>query len=147
MQSRKDVEGSLFLVKRRAQPRFQFIILNKKSAGTRAPAALAVLKLLLDVQPVYPIWQRCIQVHATMHHLHIGSRPPGSRSPAPLSALALAPINAMPSPAAPPVPVATDNFVEDVHGGFQCEVQKPYVLYRNAANEASPLLQARNVLP
>ncbi len=33
MQSRKDVEGSLFLVKRRSQPRFQFVILNKKSAG------------------------------------------------------------------------------------------------------------------
>ena len=33
LQSRKDVEGSLFLVKRRLQPRFQFIILNKKSAG------------------------------------------------------------------------------------------------------------------
>lgn len=32
-QSRKDVEGSLFLAKRRVQPRFQFIILNKKSAG------------------------------------------------------------------------------------------------------------------
>lgn len=31
--------------------------------------------------------------------------------------------------------VAADNFVEDVHGGFQCEVQKPYVLYRNRANE------------
>lgn len=31
--------------------------------------------------------------------------------------------------------MATDNFVEDVHGGFQCEVQKPYVLYRNRANE------------
>ncbi|KAL4450574.1 hypothetical protein ABPG77_000930 [Micractinium sp. CCAP 211/92] len=61
--SRKDVEGSLFLVKRRSQPRFQFVILNKKSA------------------------------------------------------------------------VGTDNFVEDVHGGFQCEVQKPYVLYRNRANE------------
>ncbi len=27
------MEGSLFLVKRRSQPRFQFIILNKKSAG------------------------------------------------------------------------------------------------------------------
>lgn len=31
--------------------------------------------------------------------------------------------------------MGTDNFVEDVHGGFQCEVQKPYVLYRNRANE------------
>ncbi|KAL4854030.1 Proteasome subunit alpha type-6 [Chlorella vulgaris] len=61
--SRKDVEGSLFLVKRRCQPRFQLMILNKKSA------------------------------------------------------------------------VGTDNFVEEVHGGFQCEVQKPYVLYRNRINE------------
>ncbi|GAB4813797.1 hypothetical protein N2152v2_000843 [Parachlorella kessleri] len=58
--SRKDVEGSLFLVKRRAQPRFQFIILNKKSA---------------------------------------------------------------------------DNFVEDVMGNFQCEVNKPYLLYRNKNSE------------
>jgi hypothetical protein len=33
LQSRKDVEGSLFLVKRRCQPRFQLMILNKKSAG------------------------------------------------------------------------------------------------------------------
>jgi hypothetical protein len=31
--------------------------------------------------------------------------------------------------------VGTDNFVEEVHGGFQCEVQKPYVLYRNRINE------------
>lgn len=40
--------------------------------------------------------------------------------------------------------VAADNFVEDVHGGFQCEVQKPYVLYRNRANEvrACVLLRA-----
>ncbi|KAK9812955.1 hypothetical protein WJX72_006381 [[Myrmecia] bisecta] len=29
--ARKDVEGSLFLLKRKSQPRFQFIILNKKS--------------------------------------------------------------------------------------------------------------------
>lgn len=36
--------------------------------------------------------------------------------------------------------MGTDNFVEDVHGGFQCEVQKPYVLYRNRANEVSWVL-------
>ncbi len=33
LQERKDVEGSLFLLKRRTNPRFQFIILNKKSQG------------------------------------------------------------------------------------------------------------------
>lgn len=28
-----------------------------------------------------------------------------------------------------------DNFVEDVMGNFQCEVNKPYLLYRNKNNE------------
>lgn len=58
--ARKDVEGSLFLVKRRGTPRFQIIILNKKSA---------------------------------------------------------------------------DNYVEDVGGGFQCELNPPYLLYRNKVGE------------
>ncbi|KAK3447025.1 hypothetical protein EUGRSUZ_A02630 [Eucalyptus grandis] len=31
--SRKDVEGSLFVVKRNTQPRFQFIVLNRRSAA------------------------------------------------------------------------------------------------------------------
>ena len=58
--TRKDVEGSLFLVKRRGSPRFQIVILNKKSA---------------------------------------------------------------------------DNYVEDVGGGFQCELNPPYLLYRNKIGE------------
>ena len=33
-QARKDVEGSLFVVKRRSQPRFQFVVLNQRSTGT-----------------------------------------------------------------------------------------------------------------
>lgn len=33
IQIRKDVEGSLFLTKRNAEPFFQIIILNKKSQG------------------------------------------------------------------------------------------------------------------
>jgi len=58
--TRKDVEGSLFLVKRRGSPRFQIVILNKKSA---------------------------------------------------------------------------ENYVEDVGGGFQCELNPPYLLYRNKVGE------------
>lgn len=58
--TRKDVEGSLFLVKRRGSPRFQIVILNKKSA---------------------------------------------------------------------------ENYVEDVGGGFQCELNPPYLLYRNRVGE------------
>ena len=58
--SRKEVEGSLFLVKRKESPRFKFVILNKKGA---------------------------------------------------------------------------DNFWEDVGAGFNCELQAPYVLYRNGKGE------------
>ncbi|KAG0492071.1 hypothetical protein HPP92_005469 [Vanilla planifolia] len=60
--SRKDVEGSLFVVKRNTQPRFQFIVMNRRS---------------------------------------------------------------------------TDNLVEDLLGDFEFEVQVPYLLYRNSAQEVN----------
>ncbi|CAA6661476.1 unnamed protein product [Spirodela intermedia] len=60
--SRKDVEGSLFVVKRNAQPRFQFIVMNRRN---------------------------------------------------------------------------TENLIEDVLGDFEYEVQVPYLLYRNAAQEVN----------
>ncbi|GAV59459.1 DCP1 domain-containing protein [Cephalotus follicularis] len=60
--SRKDVEGSLFVVKRNTQPRFQFIVMNRRN---------------------------------------------------------------------------TDNLVENLLGDFEYEVQKPYLLYRNAAQEVN----------
>lgn len=60
--SRKDVEGSLFVVKRNTQPRFQFIVMNRRS---------------------------------------------------------------------------TDNLVEDLLGDFEYEVQAPYLLYRNGAQEVN----------
>ncbi|GAA0171929.1 mRNA capping factor [Lithospermum erythrorhizon] len=60
--SRKDVEGSLFVVKRNAQPRFQFIVMNRRS---------------------------------------------------------------------------TENLIEDLLGDFEYELQIPYLLYRNAAQEVN----------
>ncbi|XP_052186799.1 mRNA-decapping enzyme-like protein [Diospyros lotus] len=60
--SRKDVEGSLFVIKRNTQPRFQFIVMNRRN---------------------------------------------------------------------------TDNLVEDLLGDFEYEVQVPYLLYRNAAQEVN----------
>ncbi|CAD6268386.1 unnamed protein product [Miscanthus lutarioriparius] len=33
--SRKDVEGSLFVVKRNSQPRFQFIVMNRRNTASR----------------------------------------------------------------------------------------------------------------
>ncbi|KAK1323775.1 mRNA-decapping enzyme-like protein [Acorus calamus] len=59
---RKDVEGSLFVVKRNTQPRFQFIVMNRRN---------------------------------------------------------------------------TDNLVEDLLGDFEFELQVPYLLYRNAAQEVN----------
>ncbi|XP_049407049.1 mRNA-decapping enzyme-like protein isoform X1 [Solanum stenotomum] len=61
--SRKEVEGSFFVVKRSAQPRFQFIVMNRRSAA--------------------------------------------------------------------------ENMVEDLLGDFEFEVQVPYLLYRNAAQEVN----------
>ncbi|KAL6638969.1 hypothetical protein ACP70R_022699 [Stipagrostis hirtigluma subsp. patula] len=58
--SRKDVEGSLFVVKRNAQPRFQFIVMNRRN---------------------------------------------------------------------------TDNLVEDLLGDFEYQLQVPYIMYRNSAQE------------
>uniref|UniRef100_J3MJS2 WH1 domain-containing protein n=2 Tax=Oryza brachyantha TaxID=4533 RepID=J3MJS2_ORYBR len=58
--SRKEVEGSLFVVKRNAQPRFQFVVMNRRN---------------------------------------------------------------------------TDNLVEDLLGDFEYQLQVPYIMYRNAAQE------------
>lgn len=60
--SRKDVEGSLFVVKRNTQPRFQFVVMNRRN---------------------------------------------------------------------------TENLVEDLLGDFEFEIQVPYLLYRNAAQEVN----------
>ncbi|XP_015880287.1 mRNA-decapping enzyme-like protein [Ziziphus jujuba] len=60
--SRKDVEGSLFVVKRNTQPRFQFIVMNRRN---------------------------------------------------------------------------TDNLIENLLGDFEYEIQVPYLLYRNAAQEVN----------
>ncbi|CAH2038580.1 unnamed protein product [Thlaspi arvense] len=71
--SRKDVEGSLFVVKRnKQQPRFQFIVMNRRNTGQKS-------------LPSYDL----------------------------------------------------DNLVEDLLGDFEYEVQGPYLLYRNAAQEVN----------
>ncbi|KAK3012716.1 hypothetical protein RJ639_009698 [Escallonia herrerae] len=68
--SRKDVEGSLFVVKRNTQPRFQFIVMNRRNTGVSVDA-----------------W--------------------------------------------------ADNLVENLLGDFEYEIQVPYLLYRNAAQEVN----------
>ncbi|KAG0494174.1 hypothetical protein HPP92_005168 [Vanilla planifolia] len=43
--SRKDVEGSLFVVKRNTQPRFQFIVMNRRSTDNLVEDLLEILSL------------------------------------------------------------------------------------------------------
>ncbi|KAG6481457.1 hypothetical protein ZIOFF_058061 [Zingiber officinale] len=74
--SRKDVEGSLFVVKRNTQPRFQFIVMNRRNTGKRNVISADLL-------------------------------------------------------------FVSYNLVEDLLGDFEYEVQVPYLLYRNAAQEVN----------
>ncbi|KAK9921362.1 hypothetical protein M0R45_029873 [Rubus argutus] len=81
--SRKDVEGSLFVVKRNTQPRFQFIVMNRRN--TVIYLSCLGLVFLLDVR--------------AFDYLN--------------------------------------NLVENLVGDFEYEVQVPYLLYRNAAQEVN----------
>ncbi|GJN25048.1 hypothetical protein PR202_gb12832 [Eleusine coracana subsp. coracana] len=73
--SRKDVEGSLFVVKRNAQPRFQFIVMNRRNTVMFFFSYFIGFLLL------------------------------------------------------------SDNLVEDLLGDFEYQLQVPYIMYRNAAQE------------
>lgn len=47
--SRKDVEGSLFVIKRNAQPRFQFIVMNRRNTDNRVENLLGDFEYQLQV--------------------------------------------------------------------------------------------------
>ncbi|CAI9097674.1 OLC1v1034144C3 [Oldenlandia corymbosa var. corymbosa] len=49
LQARKDVEGSLFVVKRSAQPRFQFIVMNRRSTENLVEDLLSDLEFEIQV--------------------------------------------------------------------------------------------------
>ncbi|KAJ9558895.1 hypothetical protein OSB04_013509 [Centaurea solstitialis] len=80
--SRKDVEGSLFVVKRNAQPRFQFIVMNRRNTGKLPSTFYTFLKAVENCD-------------------------------------------------------VKENLVEDLLGDFEYELQVPYLLYRNAAQEVN----------
>ncbi|RYR43097.1 hypothetical protein Ahy_A08g039526 isoform A [Arachis hypogaea] len=84
LQSRKDVEGSLFVVKRNTQPRFQFIVMNRRNTG-------------------FGLRYWLLEFH---HNCYVA------------------------------VNIAK-NLVENLLGDFEYEVQVPYLLYRNAAQEVN----------
>ena len=67
------MEGSLFLLKRRTNPRFQFIILNKKSQGAPAPRHATKHLVPHAVQPCFSallhichVWPDASLVQTTM---------------------------------------------------------------------------------
>ncbi|GAQ82588.1 Dcp1-like decapping enzyme [Klebsormidium nitens] len=57
--SRKDVEGSLFVVKRRTQPRFQFIVMNRRSTENLVEDLLGDFEF--EVQTPYLLYRNAVQ--------------------------------------------------------------------------------------
>jgi hypothetical protein len=52
LQQRKNIEGSLFLIKRRTQPRFQMLVLNKLSTG----AVVCTTAAVSSIWPTRTAW-------------------------------------------------------------------------------------------
>ena len=100
IQERKEVEGSLFLIRRNEEPCIQIVILNKKS--TREAHALVM-------------W---FPTHVLLHKFACLS-------------------------AASCFSCCSDNYVEDIHPGFQFEKSRPYLLYRNKDEEVILLALAK----
>lgn len=57
--SRKDVEGSLFVVKRNTQPRFQFIVMNRRNTENLVEDLLGDFEY--EVQPPYLLYRNATQ--------------------------------------------------------------------------------------
>jgi mRNA-decapping enzyme 1B len=57
--SRKDVEGSLFVVKRRTQPRFQFVVMNRRSTDNLVEDLLGEFEY--EVQVPYLLYRNSSQ--------------------------------------------------------------------------------------
>ncbi|KAL6906105.1 hypothetical protein ACP4OV_003706 [Aristida adscensionis] len=57
--SRKDVEGSLFVVKRSAQPRFQFIVMNRRNTVNLVEDLLSDFEY--ELQPPYLLYRNATQ--------------------------------------------------------------------------------------
>ncbi|KAK9840834.1 hypothetical protein WJX81_007923 [Elliptochloris bilobata] len=100
---RKDVEGSLFLLKRRTNPRFQFIILNKKSqdnyvedvlGGFQFEKSKPYLLYRNKKDEVVGIWfydqGECDKVEALLQRI-VATFPPSAAAPVPAPAPAADP--------------------------------------------------------
>ncbi|KAH7671349.1 mRNA-decapping enzyme subunit 1 protein [Dioscorea alata] len=57
--SRRDVEGSLFVIKRNSQPRFQFLVMNRRNTENLAEDILGDFEY--DVQPPYLLYRNVAQ--------------------------------------------------------------------------------------
>ncbi|GBG61242.1 hypothetical protein CBR_g19774 [Chara braunii] len=126
--SRKDVEGALFVVKRRAQPRFQFIVMNRRSTANLVEDLLGDFEFEVQIpyllyrnaqQEVNGIWffnqKECEQVSKLLERIlyAFAKAPPPSR-PRPFvvptggggaAAEAQGPDSAVPGPTTGPAPV------------------------------------------
>ncbi|KAK4764548.1 hypothetical protein SAY86_025638 [Trapa natans] len=152
--SRKDIEGSLFVVKRNAQPRFQFIVMNRRSAGLCSMPFFDVI----ECTGIYSMERVRFDGYDLSGHTHkkkkllsiellryfltnVGScQLLGSRS------LQIMAIQHLPftlyiryffASKVSEWLVSSDNLVENLLGDFEFEVQVPYLLYRNTVQEVN----------
>eukprot|EP00879_Flechtneria_rotunda_P027857 GHRR01029886.1.p1 GENE.GHRR01029886.1~~GHRR01029886.1.p1 ORF type:complete len:177 (-),score=32.74 GHRR01029886.1:261-791(-) len=128
VQQRKNIEGTLFLIKRQAHPRFQMLVLNKLSTGgSLCKACLAhrtssIIKLLIGSSThKEPEGTSPEQVASlcSWHNIHCTTC---------LEAYA---VETMTHCAG----ICADNYIETVHGGLEMETNPPYLMYTHGNDE------------
>ncbi len=124
--SRKNVEGTLFVVKRRVEPRFQFVVLNRLSSENCREDLLGAFEF--ELSPPYllyrsptevnGIWfyrqEECDEISALFDKITgafgADAAPSGMSTEAMLASMGLGgSVAAEPEPAAPPQPQQTDS--------------------------------------
>jgi hypothetical protein len=113
LQQRKNIEGSLFLIKRRTQPRFQMLVLNKLSTGAVVCTTAAVSSIwpTRTAWGVLSKWSSCI-TYMKLTLLFCDRH---------VSLLISV--------------VAADNYTEPIHGGLELESNPPYLMYTHGNDE------------
>jgi hypothetical protein len=104
-QQRKNIEGSLFLIKRRTQPRFQMLVLNKLSTGVcvvppQHQRACAMQPAMLAARAIVAARVARQSINTLVHVL-----------------------------------CGADNYTEPIHGGLELETNPPYLMYTHGDEE------------
>ncbi|KVI08309.1 Dcp1-like decapping [Cynara cardunculus var. scolymus] len=152
--SRKDVEGSLFVVKRNTQPRFQFIVMNRRNTGTLSVIYylvgfcfywMTVSDSLFMRFLCVSLWMKAesgslgiLDVYATIILLEFALPVFRSQLRNRLFAYAMTAECSDDNLSVKTLRLLMiENLVENLLGDFEFELQVPYLLYRNASQEVN----------